>query len=108
MSLERPIDFYSPLLVFLILGAGLAFRYGTHTLYSASFDRSIKLWSVDDRAYVDTLFGHQAEVLSIDALRQERVVSAGHDHTCRVWKIAEESQLIYRSHATAMDCCRSV
>ena len=85
---------------------GLAFRYGTHELYSASFDRSIKLWSIDDKAYVDTLFGHQAEVLSVDALRQERVVSSGHDHTCRVWKIPEESQLIYRSHATAVDCCR--
>ena len=27
---------------------------------SGSLDRSIKLWSLDDMAYVDTLFGHQA------------------------------------------------
>lgn len=38
----------------------LAFREGTHELYSGSLDRSIKLWSLDDLAYVDTLFGHQA------------------------------------------------
>lgn len=38
----------------------LAFRDGTHELYSGSLDRSIKLWSLDDMAYVDTLFGHQA------------------------------------------------
>lgn len=38
----------------------LAFREGTHELYSGSLDRSIKLWSLDDMAYVDTLFGHQA------------------------------------------------
>ena len=41
---------------------GLAFREGTHQLFSASLDRSLKLWSLDDMAYVDTLFGHQSEV----------------------------------------------
>lgn len=40
----------------------LAFREGTHTLFSGSLDRTVKLWSLDDRAYMDTLFGHQAEV----------------------------------------------
>jgi len=38
----------------------LAFREGTHELFSGSLDRSVKLWSLDDMAYVDTLFGHQA------------------------------------------------
>ncbi len=71
-------------------------REGTHTLYSGSLDRTVKLWSLDDRAYMDTLFGHQAEVLSVDAQRAERALTAGHDHTCRVWKIPEESQLICR------------
>lgn len=39
---------------------------------------------------------------------QERAVTAGHDHTCRVWKVPEESQLIFRSHATAVDCVRYI
>jgi len=30
------------------------------------------------------------------------------DHTCRVWKIAEESQLIFRSHGMAVDCCKYI
>ena len=55
-----------------------------------------QIWSLDDRAYVDTLFGHQADVLAIDARRAERVLTVGADHTCRVWKVPEESQLIYR------------
>ncbi len=41
---------------------GLAFREGTHTLISSSYDRTLKLWSLDDSMYVDTLYGHQAEV----------------------------------------------
>lgn len=43
----------------------LAFRQGTHELFSGSLDRSIKIWSLDDMAYLDTLFGHQAEVSMI-------------------------------------------
>ncbi|EFN55906.1 hypothetical protein CHLNCDRAFT_22742 [Chlorella variabilis] len=86
----------------------LAFREGTHELYSGSLDRSIKLWSLDDMAYVDTLFGHQAEVLSVDALRAERCVSCGADRTCRVWKIPEESQLIFRGHCLTIECCRYI
>ena len=30
-------------------------------------------------------------------------MTVGHDHTCRVWKVAEESQLIFRAHAPALD-----
>ena len=81
----------------------LTFREGTHQLYSGSLDRSIKLWSLEDMAYVDTLFGHQAEVLAIDALRAERALSCGADRTCRVWKIAEESQLVFRGHCLTIE-----
>lgn len=55
-----------------------------------------QIWSLDDRAYVDSLFGHQADVVALDAGRAERLLSCGQDHTCRVWKIPEESQLIFR------------
>ena len=56
----------------------------------------MQIWSLDDRAYVDSLFGHQADVVALDAGRAERLLSCGQDHTCRVWKIPEESQLIFR------------
>ncbi len=31
-------------------------------LFSSSYDRTVKMWSLDDRAYIDTLFGHQVRV----------------------------------------------
>jgi ribosomal RNA-processing protein 9 len=43
-------------------------------LYSGSHDRTVKIWNMTERMYVDTLFGHQAEVTSISCLRKERVV----------------------------------
>ena len=48
------------------------------------------------------------QVLAVDILRQERAVSSGHDHTCRVWKIPDESQLIFRSYGMAIDCCKYI
>lgn len=76
--------------------SGLIFQEDTHELFSASFDRTVKSWSLDDMGYLDTLFGHQAEVLSIDMLRTERAVTTAADRTCRVWKISESSQLVFR------------
>lgn len=47
--------------------------------------------------YVETLFGHQAPVICMDALRNETAVSVGgRDKTVRFWKIPEESQLVFR------------
>lgn len=47
--------------------------------------------------YVETLFGHQAPVLALDALRGETAVSTGgRDKSVRFWKIPEETQLVFR------------
>jgi ribosomal RNA-processing protein 9 len=75
----------------------LAFRKGANQLYSASHDRTIKLWNIDERAYIETLFGHQDQITDIDTLGRERcVTTGGRDKTARIWKIVEESQLVYR------------
>jgi WD40 repeat protein len=78
----------------------LAFRNGTHTLYSGSADRSIKIWDCDDLAYVDTLFGHQASITSMSvpqSTSKERLFTAGADRSVRLWKVGEQSQLIFRA-----------
>ncbi|PIA41714.1 hypothetical protein AQUCO_02200264v1 [Aquilegia coerulea] len=83
----------------------LTFRQGTSELISGSFDRTIKLWNAEDRAYMDTLFGHQGEVLTIDCLRKERLLTVGRDRTMRLWKVPEESQLVFRAPAANLECC---
>lgn len=76
---------------------GLVFRRGTNQLYSCSSDRTIKLWSLDELSYVETLFGHQDTVVGIAALGQERCVTIGaRDKTARLWKIVDETQLVFR------------
>ncbi|KAL9129912.1 MAG: hypothetical protein Q9217_001760 [Psora testacea] len=76
----------------------LSFRRDTNQLYSASKDRTVKVWSLDELAYVETLFGHQDEVVDIAAYPGvERCVSVGaRDRTARVWKVVEETQLVFR------------
>ncbi|KAJ3188476.1 pre-rRNA processing protein [Irineochytrium annulatum] len=78
--------------------SGLAFKAGpSNELYSASFDRTVKLWNADELTYVETLFGHQDQIQSIDTLTYDRCITAGaRDRTVRLWKIVEEAQLIFR------------
>lgn len=75
----------------------LAFRRGSNQLFSASKDRTVKVWSCDELAYVETLFGHQDEVLDVDVLAKEICVSVGaRDRTARYWRVVEETQLVFR------------
>ena len=61
----------------------LAFQHGTHTLYSGACDRTVKLWNMTEQAYLDTVYGHQAPVHSIDALSRERCLTSGADRSVR-------------------------
>lgn len=72
-------------------------------LFSGSFDRTIKTWSVSSagHAYVETLFGHQDNVTSIAAMSIDQCVSVGaRDRTARLWKVIDESQLVFRGGAS--------
>ncbi|KAF2265656.1 small nucleolar ribonucleoprotein-like protein complex subunit [Lojkania enalia] len=83
----------------------LAFRRGTEQLFSASADRTIKIWSASELAYVETLFGHQDTIVGIAGgldPNQETCISVGaRDRTARLWKVVEESQLVFRGGGTA-------
>ena len=86
---------------------GLAFQKGTMQLFSCSSDRTVKIWSLDDMAYVDTLFGHVQGCVQLDCLRKERVISVAEDRTCRLWKVQDETQLLFKGSPTGgnIDAC---
>ena len=83
--------------------SGLAFRQHSQTLFSASFDRCVKIWNVEEMAYVDTLYGHQSPIMAIASGVKERAVTVGQDSTLRVWKVVDESQLVFRGQSS-LDC----
>ena len=63
-------------------------------------------YSLDEMAYLETLYGHQAAVTAIDCHRKERPLSVGRDRTARGWKLTEDTHLIFRGGASvsAADC----
>jgi ribosomal RNA-processing protein 9 len=75
-------------------------------LYSCSADKTVKVWSLPEMAYIETLFGHQEQIVSVDCLRRERAItSGGRDSTVRIWKIPEESQLVFNAvEGNSADC----
>ncbi|KAJ5112314.1 hypothetical protein N7532_000359 [Penicillium argentinense] len=84
-------------------------------LFSGSYDRTIKTWSVSGagHAYVETLFGHQSGIEQIAAMTIDECVSVGgQDRTSRLWKVVDETQLVFRGgapksaryHESHLDC----
>jgi ribosomal RNA-processing protein 9 len=89
--------------------SGLAFtqhisqRSSGEQLFSASFDRTIKTWSLSSsgHAYVETLFGHQDTVTSLASMMTDQCVSVGaRDRTARLWKVVDEAQLVFRGDSS--------
>ncbi|KAH0914075.1 LOW QUALITY PROTEIN: hypothetical protein HID58_028521 [Brassica napus] len=64
----------------------LCFRHGISEVYSDSF-------------------GHQDEILAIDALRKERALTLGRDRTMLLHKMSETSCTIYRAPASSLESC---
>lgn len=84
---------------------GLVFRRLSGQLFSCSSDKTVKVWDVESRSYIETLFGHQDTVQAIDANTREKAITAGgRDNTIRIFKIPEETQLVYRGHHGSIDC----
>jgi ribosomal RNA-processing protein 9 len=82
------------------------FRTQSNQLFSGSEDRCIRHYSLDEMTYMETLYGHQAGVTSIDCHRKERPISVGRDRTARAWKLSEDTHLIFRggSKISSADC----
>lgn len=77
------------------------------TLYSSSADRTVRLWTVaaDGPAMLDCLYGHQDAVPSVvplpAAASQTCVSVGGLDGSVRLWRVSEESQLLFKPSAAA-------
>ena len=80
----------------------VSFRKDSHQVFTSSYDRTVKIFDAAALSYIETLFGHQDRICAIDCLKTEAAVTAGgRDKTLRYWKIADESQLVFRAGLTS-------
>uniref|UniRef100_A0A0G4HGD7 Uncharacterized protein n=1 Tax=Chromera velia CCMP2878 TaxID=1169474 RepID=A0A0G4HGD7_9ALVE len=77
---------------------------GTQQIFSCSSDKSLKVWSLSMRAYIDSHFGHTSGVNDMSILVRDRPVTVGDDRTARMWKVSAETHLVFPQTANG-DCC---
>ncbi len=72
------------------------FAPNNRSLFTTCADRTIRLYDTDDKVLVQNMYGHQSAVLDIAVLNDNRAASIAHDGSVRVWRPAQESQLVFR------------
>jgi len=63
----------------------LAIGLNNGKVYSGSADKTIRVWSCEGGALLQTLHGHTAEVNALAVGPDEKLYSGSMDHTIRVW-----------------------
>lgn len=81
----------------------LTFQKDTYSLFSGSADRCIKHWDLNEMGYLETLFGHQDTVNSLDCGLKDRPISSSSDRSVRMWNVADDSHLVFRGHKASID-----
>lgn len=88
----------------------ISFRYDSASFYTGSDDRSIRVWNANDQFSIEPLYGHRAEITCTDALVREVVISASVDRTIRLWRVAEQSHLVFECNPNqitgSIDCIK--
>ena len=54
-------------------------------------------------AYMDSHYGHQSDILGMDAYSQDRLLSCGLDRQVIFWKVNEDSELVYKNEKHTTD-----
>ena len=86
----------------------LKFRQNSYELCSVSADRSLKLWEINQRGFMETFYGHKQIVNDLDILGENNMISVGEDKRPIIWKIPEETQLIFKEKEYSMDCVKGI
>lgn len=72
-------------------------------IYTASDDKSLKVWDLTARRETDTLLGHVTGVTSMDLYNQARPLTGGADKTVRLWKTDKDTHLMFSKHTYSVD-----
>lgn len=84
------------------------FRLNSYELCSVSSDRSLKLWEINQRGFMETLFGHKHIVNELDILGENNMVSVGEDKRAIVTKVQEETILRFNEREYSLDCVKGI
>mmetsp|Transcript_32374 Transcript_32374/g.69339 ORF Transcript_32374/g.69339 Transcript_32374/m.69339 type:complete len:474 (-) Transcript_32374:64-1485(-) len=82
---------------------GIAAENDGSKLYTASMDKSLRIWDLRMQRCLDTLFGHVEGITCMDSFYKGRPVTGGTDKTVRLWKMEKETHLMYSRHSYSVD-----
>jgi len=81
---------------------------GFSQIFTASSDKTLRIWSLSMRSFVDWQFGHTSGVTCMDVLVNDRPITGGEDGTIRAWKVAAGTHFLYPQQDGPIDACAAL
>ena len=56
---------------------------------SGSFDRTIKIWDLENKNSIQTLVGHESNVINVIKYDENILISCSNDNSIKIWNNSE-------------------
>ncbi|CRH02689.1 conserved Plasmodium protein, unknown function [Plasmodium relictum] len=77
-----------------------------HNFFTSSYDKTIKLWDLRffDKC-LNTYLGHTNNILSMNSICQNKLVTSSSDYTLRVWNTKNDNHILYSINYEIIESC---
>ncbi|CRG93571.1 conserved Plasmodium protein, unknown function [Plasmodium gallinaceum] len=77
-----------------------------HNFFTSSYDKTIKLWDLRffDKC-INTYLGHTNNILSMNSISQNKLVTSSSDYTLRIWNTKNDNHILYSINYEIIESC---
>lgn len=81
----------------------LRFKHNSYILYAILSNRSLRVFDISQKSYIEQFYGHKSRILKMDILNDSSVITIGEDKEIYIWNIDKSTQLVFKERPYWVD-----